>query len=83
MKNFTRIAALLLSIAIIFGFTGCPSPVTEPTPTTEPTPETPNNQEQSGEDDSIPEEYRTPLTFEAIKDGQIIPKKILSCLQQA
>jgi len=72
MKNFTRIAALLLSIAIIFGFTGCPSPVTEPTPTTEPTPETPNNQEQSGEDDSIPEEYRTPLTFEAIKDGQIV-----------
>lgn len=33
MKNFTRIAALLLSIAIIFGLTGCDSPVTENIPT--------------------------------------------------
>lgn len=33
MKNFTRIAALLVCVAMIFGFTGCDSPVTENIPT--------------------------------------------------
>ena len=39
MKNFTRIAALLLGAAMIFGFTGCDSPVSDPTPTLEQTTE--------------------------------------------
>lgn len=33
MKNFTQIAALLVCVAMIFGFTGCDSPVTENIPT--------------------------------------------------
>ncbi|MCR4631873.1 MAG: hypothetical protein K5786_09595 [Treponema sp.] len=69
MKNFTRIAALLLSIAIIFGFTGCQLPVTEPTPTTEPTPETPTL-EANGT--TTQTDLETPLTLEAIEAGQLI-----------
>ena len=82
MKKMAKVLTFLMCAALAFTFWGCENPASiddsEDTTNTEypaPQGQRPNGQGEnngSNEETVIPEEYKTPLTFEAIQDGDIV-----------
>lgn len=75
MKRFTKLAASLMCAVMLFSFFSCQNPASDDSSSKKPEKEieTPAEDEGEGKDqgDSIPEELKIPLTFEAITDGVI------------